>query len=80
VFFTACSKDASVTKEKWQALKLDMTLDQVEEIMDGSGEVNTFAKQNFEGTFYKWEDPNSSDYIFIGILNGKVSSMSSSYY
>ena len=75
----ACAKEESVSKTKWEALKLDMTLEQVEKIMGGPGKTKTIKGQNPEVTFYQWKDPNTKDYIFVGILEGTVASMSSSY-
>ena len=79
LFIHGCSQDRSVNKEKYASIKLDMTLDQVEGIMGGPGEIKTFEGQKENSQFYRWEDPNNSNYIYVGIVNGRVASISSPF-
>ena len=75
---TGCGKDTPVTKEKIEAIELSMDLSEVEEIMGGPGKIKTFEGQKKDSKFYYWEDPNNSNYIYVGILDGKVASISAS--
>ncbi|WP_235110009.1 hypothetical protein [Acaryochloris sp. 'Moss Beach'] len=71
----SCQKQALVSKEKYDQLKLDMSYEEVKGIMGSPGKVKKFPGQPSTETTYVWKQDDSSYRILVTLKDGKVGSL-----
>jgi len=70
-----CNEPGVTTQEKYEMLQLGMTVEEVNKIMGSPGEVKSFSNQPPTETTFTWKDPNSSYYIYVTVVDGRVGSL-----
>jgi hypothetical protein len=63
------------TPERYRLIELNMSLSQVEDLMGGYGEIQTFEGQPAEETTYRWDAPDSDYHIYATFKDGRVGSL-----
>jgi len=64
-----------ITKEKYEQLAFEMTYEEISKILGGPGTQEKFPNQPDHEILYRWDDPETSYYIYVTFVENKAKAL-----